>query len=101
MIVAAARDGDRERDDLVLVLVAQRGEVLIRGADVRHRLLAGEFLQIVAGVRDHADIEADLVVQAEHIVDSRRTLPAPERVRLLAQRMHMGVPVDDHLPPPT
>src|SRR5215831_6701342 len=35
-------------------------------------------------------------MQPQHVVDRRGTLPAPERRRLLARRMHVGMPVDDH-----
>src|SRR5436305_11183907 len=76
--------------------VAQRGHVFVRLADDRQRLLAAVSLEVMAGIRDHAYIEPDFIMQPEHILDRRRTLPAPERRRLLARRVHMRMPINDH-----
>ena len=62
-VVAAARDRGGDGYDLVLVAVAQRHQVFVRHPDRRQRLTARIGLEIVARVRDHADVEADLVMQ--------------------------------------
>ena len=92
-VVAAARDRGGNGDDLVLVAVAQRRQIFVRRPDRRQRLIARIGLEIVARVRDHADVEADLVMQPQHVLDRRRKRPL-----LLARRMHMRMPVDDHGP---
>src|SRR5258708_3730507 len=97
MVVAAARDCDRDCHHAVLMLVPQRRQIVVRLADRRQRVLARIGLEVMAGVRDHAEVQPDLVVQAQHVVDGGRAVAAPERRRLLARRMHMGVPVDDHV----
>src|SRR5262249_48038482 len=96
MLVTATRDRDRERDEAALVLIAQRSEVAVRLAGGRQRFLAGVALEVMARVRDHAHVEAAFVMQPQHVIDGRGTLPAPERCGLLARRMDVGVPVDDH-----
>jgi hypothetical protein len=96
MSVAAARDRGRDRHQLVFVPVAQPRHVFIRGADHRQSLVAGEALEVMAGVRDYADVETDLVVQPQHVLDGGRTMSLPERQRLLAGRMNVGMPIDDH-----
>src|SRR5207247_6939131 len=48
VLVAAARDRNRERDEAALVAIAQRREILVRLADRRQRLLAAVLFQVVA-----------------------------------------------------
>ena len=97
MPITAARDRGRDRDQLVFVPVAQRRHVFVRRTDHRQCLRAVEALEIMAGVRDHADVETDLLVQTQHVLDGGRTVALPERQRLLAGRMDVGMPVDDHV----
>src|ERR1700756_1876477 len=96
MRAAAAGYGYRESHDPVFMPIPQRGHVLIGFADYRQRLFAAVRLEVMAGIRNHAHVESDLVMESEHVLDRGRTLPAPERRRLFARRMHMGMPVDDH-----
>src|SRR5262249_17889336 len=86
-----------DRHYSVLMHVPQRRQIMVGLADDGERLLAGVVLEVVAGVRDHAEIEADLVVQPQYIVDGGRTLAAPERRRLLALGINVGMPVHARL----
>ncbi len=91
--------------------------VLNLGGIVAPLLDGGEFLvsrfaaQIVRGIRDHADVDAILVVSVEKILDHHgaaalapfRAALAVERAKIarrLFRSINVRVPVDDHASAP-